>query len=68
MKKKLFALLMALCMVLSLAACGGGKGGDAQAPADSGTQQPADSGDAAPTEGSLKLGYSLAEELLRPLL
>nr|WP_325182900.1 extracellular solute-binding protein [uncultured Oscillibacter sp.] len=58
MKKKLFALLMALCMVLSLAACGGGKGGDAQAPADSGTQQPADSGDAAPTT-DLKLGYDM---------
>ena len=28
MKKKLFALLMALVMVLSLAACGGDKGGD----------------------------------------
>jgi len=62
MKKKLFALLMALCLVLGLAACGG----DAQAPADSGastgTQAPADTGDAAPTEGSLKLGYSLAED------
>ena len=28
MKKKLFALLMALIMVLSLAACGGDKGGE----------------------------------------
>ena len=28
MKKKLFALLMALILVLSLAACGGGQGGD----------------------------------------
>ena len=62
MKKKLFALLMALCLVLGLAACGG----DTQAPADSGastgTQAPADTGDGAPTEGSLKLGYSLAED------
>ena len=63
MKKKLFALLMALVMVLSLAACGGGSG-DTQQPADSGsqssgdTQQPADSGsDAAATD--LKLGYDL---------
>ncbi len=64
MKKKLFALLMALVMVLSLAACGGEKGGDTQAPADSGassdTQAPADSGngDAEPTT-DLKLGYDL---------
>lgn len=62
MKKKLFALLMALVMVLSLAACGGNEG-DSQ-PADSGSgtstdaQQPADSGDAAATT-DLKLGYDL---------
>lgn len=66
MKKKLFALLMALVMVLSLAACGGGN--DAQQPADSGsstdTQQPADAdtGDAgsdAAVTTDLKLGYDL---------
>ena len=62
MKKKLFALLMAMVMVLSLAACGGDKGGDTQAPADSGastgTEQPSDGGDAAPTT-DLKLGYDM---------
>ena len=62
MKKKLFALLMALVMVLSLAACGGDKGGDTQAPADSGastgTGQPSNGGDAAPTT-DLKLGYDM---------
>ena len=59
MKKKLFALLMALVMVLSLAACGGDKGGDSQQSGDSqssgDTQQPAEGGDAATTD--LKLGY-----------
>ncbi len=64
MKKKLFALLMALVMVLSLAACGGDKGGDTQAPADSGsstdTQAPADSGSGdAEATTDLKLGYDL---------
>ena len=63
MKKKLFALLMALVMVLSLAACGGGSG--TQQPADSGsssdTQQPADTGSDAGSEdaGHLNLGYDL---------
>ena len=64
MKKKLFALLMAMVMVLSLAACGGDKGD--QAPADtstpSDTQAPADSGDsgdAAEPTTDLKLGYDL---------
>ena len=64
MKKKLFALLMALVMVLSLAACGGNDGGSQ--PAGSGSQpagdaQPAGdsgSGDAAATT-DLKLGYDL---------
>lgn len=65
MKKKLFALLMAMVMVLSLAACGGDKGGDTQAPADtstpSDTQAPADSGDSgdAAATTDLKLGYDL---------
>ena len=62
MKKKLFALLMALVLVLSLAACGGDKGGDTQ-PSDGGAQssgeaQPA--GDADGEEGShLNLGYDM---------
>ena len=63
MKKKLFALLMALCLVLSLAACGGDKGGETQQPADSGssteTQQPADSGSSEAEAGHLNLGYDL---------
>lgn len=63
MKKKLFALLMALVMVLSLAACGGNDGGSQ--PADSGSQpsgdaQPAgDSGSDAAATTDLKLGYDL---------
>ena len=36
MKNKLTALLLVTTMVLSLTACGGGKGGDSAAPADSG--------------------------------
>ena len=53
MKKKLFALLMALSLVLSLAACGGDKGGDTQ-PADGDSQtagdtQPSGEGDASST-------------------
>ena len=64
MKKKLFALLMALVMVLSLAACGGDNGGDTQAPADSGTstdtQAPADTGsDTGSDAGHLNLGYDM---------
>lgn len=60
--KKFLATLLTLVMVLSLAACGGDKGGDTQAPADSGTstgtEQPSDGGDAAPTT-DLKLGYDM---------
>ena len=41
--KKVFCLLLTLCMVLSLAACGGNSGGDT-APADSGNSAPADTG------------------------
>ncbi|WP_295764176.1 substrate-binding domain-containing protein [uncultured Oscillibacter sp.] len=41
--KKVFCLLLTLCMVLALAACGGKTGGDS-APADSGSSAPADSG------------------------
>ena len=58
MKKKLFALLMALSLVLSLAACGGDKGGDTQ-PSDGDSQtagdtQPSGEGDASST---LPIGY-----------
>ncbi|MDE6454367.1 MAG: extracellular solute-binding protein, partial [Dysosmobacter sp.] len=46
--KKFLATLLALVMVLSLAACGGDKGGETTPPADSGSSQtttpPADSG------------------------
>ncbi len=60
MKKKLFALLMALILVLSLAACGGGQGGDTQ-PAEGNTQTSGDNqssgeGDAAST---LPMGYDM---------
>nr|WP_325183610.1 substrate-binding domain-containing protein [uncultured Oscillibacter sp.] len=41
--KKVFCLLLTLCMVLSLAACGGNSDGDT-APADSGNSAPADTG------------------------
>ena len=41
--KKFLALILTLAMALSLAACGGDKGGSS-APADSGQSQPADSG------------------------
>ena len=37
--KKLFAILLTLAMVLSLAACGGGDSGKTDAPADGGAQQ-----------------------------
>ena len=64
MKKKLFALLMALVMVLSLAACGGGSGdsasdggSDSQPAGDTGSTG-GDTGDAAATT-DLKLGYDL---------
>ena len=42
--KKVFCLLLTLCMVLALAACGGGNGGGDSAPADSGSSAPADTG------------------------
>lgn len=63
MKKKLFALLMALVMVLSLAACGGGNDQPADAGASTDVQEPADNaGDAgsdAAVTTDLKLGYDL---------
>ena len=54
MKRKLFALLMALVMVLSLAACGGS--------GDSGTSGDSGSTGGTAAEGSLHVGYSLAED------
>ncbi|MGI6182259.1 MAG: DctP family TRAP transporter solute-binding subunit [Agathobaculum sp.] len=49
MKKRLLAMLLASCMALSLAACGGGddakdtdKGGDAQQGTDAGAEKPAE--------------------------
>ena len=41
--KKVFCLMLTLCMVLALAACGGKTGGDST-PADSGSSAPADTG------------------------
>ena len=38
--KKFLAMLLSLVMVLSLAACGGGNGGETTPPADSGASQP----------------------------
>ena len=61
--KKVLTLLLTLCMVLSLAACGG-KDSGSSAPADSGTSAPADtgsedsgdSGEAAPSGDTIKIG------------
>ena len=55
MKKKLFALLLALSMVLSLAACGGNKDGGGQSSGGD-AQQSSDGGEA--TE-HLNLGYDM---------
>ena len=63
MMKKVLTLLLTLCMVLSLAACGG-KDSGSSAPADSGTSAPADtgsedsgdSGEAAPSGDTIKIG------------
>ena len=49
MKKKIFALSLALILALSLAACGG-KDSGGSAPAD--TQTPADSADSAPEDSA----------------
>lgn len=55
--KKFLALLLSLVMVLSLAACGGGNGGETTPPADSGNSQPAgDQGGDAPAEKTVKVG------------
>ena len=60
MKKKLFALLMALSLVLSLAACGGDKNGDNQSNGGdtqtSGDTQPSGGGETAST---LPIGYDM---------
>ena len=62
MKKKLFALLLALAMVLSLAACGGGSSGGGQASGGgASTSGDTSGGGSAPSEPSLKVGYSLAD-------
>lgn len=64
MKKKLFALLMALVMVLSLAACGG-KGGDTQQSSGGGDAQQPSTGDTQPSGGDaestdhINLGYDM---------
>lgn len=47
--KKVFALLLTLSLVLSLAACGGDSG-KTDAPADSGSSAPADSGSSTPAD------------------
>ena len=47
--KKVFALLLTLALVLSLAACGGDSG-KTDAPADSGSSAPADSGSSTPAD------------------
>ncbi len=66
MKKKLFALLMALVMVLSLAACGGDKGGDTQQSSGNDTQQSGDSqpagDDASGDAPTLAIGYDRATD------
>ena len=55
--KKFLAILLSLAMVLSLAACGGGNGGETTPPADSGNSQPAgDQGGDAPAEKTVKVG------------
>lgn len=56
--KKFLAILLSLAMVLSLAACGGDKGGETTPPADSGTSQPAgdQGGSDAPEVKTVKVG------------
>ena len=62
--KKMLSVLLALVMVLSLAACGGGSGGQQSAPpADSGSSAPADSGsgDSGDAAGDPKVTLVYAE-------
>ena len=56
--KKFLALLLSLVMVLSLAACGSGSGGNAAPPADSNNSQPAgdQNGGDAPETKTVKVG------------
>ena len=56
--KKFLAILLSLVMVLSLAACGGGSGGETTPPADSGTSEPAgdQGGTDAPEAKTVKVG------------
>lgn len=55
--KKFLAILLSLVMVLSLAACGGGNGGETTPPADSGSSQPAgDQGSDTPETKTVKVG------------
>lgn len=64
--KKFLSLSLALLMILSLAACGGGSGtsGDTSAPKDSGSSQPASSGstDPTPASGGKLVVYSALNE------
>lgn len=66
--KRLFAVLLCLSMLLSLAACGGSKA-PAPAPAPSGQETPPSSSEAAPTvKGPLVLYSSMTENDLSNLL
>ncbi|MCI9484901.1 MAG: extracellular solute-binding protein [Clostridiaceae bacterium] len=58
--KKALALLLALAMVFSLAACGGGNDGGA---ADAGGNQPADTGSDAPADTGSDSGFKDARSL-----
>lgn len=55
MQKKLFALLLALAMVLTMAACGNSVGEEAKTSAAASTET--DASAAAPAEGALKVGF-----------
>ena len=57
--RKFWALLLALAMVLSLAACGGGSsGGEATPPADTaGANAPDDAGSGSPADAESDLAY-----------
>ena len=59
MKKKLFALLMALVMVLSLAACGGNKGEDTPPAGNSGDTSGSGETSGGESAGTLPMGYDM---------